>query len=592
MWQCHCAGVAKRTYVRFHLERCRLALDSLDRLVELVEERGGYVSAGEAAAHLLQLRRAPEGLARSLLHPLVEEDSRLLWRGSHVALAGGRTAALHEASFVVFDLETTGLAVASARICEIGAVRVDGLELRDTFQTLVSPGVRLPAQIGRLTGLSDAELRRAPRVSTALRNFSAFAGDALLVAHNARFDTAFLDRELERTTGKRLAAPVLDTVALARNLLRGRCDRLSLASLAFFFGTSARPCHRALPDAEATAEVLIRLIGLAQEQGARTVAELEYLAAPRLRRVHAKRSLVHGAPSRPGVYLFRDRLGRVLYVGKARDLRARLRSYFASERQRPSVEIALEAADRVEWRVLGSELAAALEEIRLIRELRPDANSRRPRPERYVYLRRQGDDVVVSRLVSRYGPIRRRADAERAARVLSGCSDEEFENLLEHGVPSRLRERMSTLSECLRYEEAARMRDRIASLERVVTQLVTLDELRRLEVCLVVPAVHEGRAEAIFVGGGRIVARTVLTAASGVNSEIKDGIAAVRAAGRDGRCREPEYTDELLVVGSFLKRPPPELGVISLAGVDAAPLRPCSELERALAKSWRLGESR
>ncbi len=83
------------------------------------------------------------------------------------------------------------------------------------------------------------------------------------------------------------------------------------------------------------------------------------LAAPRARRLHARRSLIAGAPTTPGVYLFRDRNDAVLYVGKARDLRARLRSYFAGDRQRPAVEAALGALARVEWRELGSELEAS-----------------------------------------------------------------------------------------------------------------------------------------------------------------------------------------------------------------------------------------
>src|ERR671910_843554 len=172
-------------------------------------------------------------------------------------------------------------------------------------------------------------------------------GNAVTVAHNARFDLAFLDREVDRLTGLRIAGPVVDTVWLARRLLAGRTSRCSLAALSHFFGTATRPCHRALPDAEATAEVLLALIGLAQERGARTVAELVDLSTPQARRVHAKRSIVHGAPQRPGVYLFRDGHGTVLYVGRARELRARLRSYFGSGRQRPSVEAALAAVAEI-----------------------------------------------------------------------------------------------------------------------------------------------------------------------------------------------------------------------------------------------------
>src|SRR5437867_9826044 len=133
----------------------QLAFDAVDRLVELVEERGA-VPAGEAARHLLALRQAPDGLARSLIGDLVEGDARLMWRGSCVALsAPAADPLLEEARFVVFDLETTGLAAASARICEIGAVRVECLRLVESFQTLVAPGVPLPRPISLLTGLRD-----------------------------------------------------------------------------------------------------------------------------------------------------------------------------------------------------------------------------------------------------------------------------------------------------------------------------------------------------------------------------------------------------------------------------------------------------
>ena len=284
--------------------------------------------AEEAAKGLFALTRSPTGLARTLLDEVVRGDARLVWRGSSVALASQREAdlPLEAATYVVVDLETTGLTAGRARICEIGAVRVRGLVPAGAFQSFARPGAPLPSAIASLTGIRDTELRGAPSIETALRRFLAFAGDSLLVAHNARFDLAFLDREVERLVGRRIAAPVLDTVPLARALLTGRVARASLASLAEFFGTSATPCHRALPDAQATAEILVALIGLAQERGARTIADLAALAAPRARRAHAKRALAFGAPTRPGVYLFRDRNDQVLYVGRARDLRARLRS--------------------------------------------------------------------------------------------------------------------------------------------------------------------------------------------------------------------------------------------------------------------------
>src|SRR2546426_8239928 len=467
----------------------QLRLDAADRLVELVEERRGPVYAEEAARRLFALRHAPVGLARSLLEEVVGDDTRLAWRGDAVGLADppGADLPLEAATFVVVDLETTGLRPGTSRICEIGAVRVRDFKLGEEFELLVDPGVPLGAAISALTGLHDAELRGQPHPSIAVRRFLEFAGDAVLVAHNARFDLAFIDHETERVTGGRLAGPVVDTVGLARRLLAGRTSRAGLGSLAQFFGTAARPCHRALPDAQATAEILLQLIGLAQERGARTVADLVDLAAPRVRKVYAKRALAFGAPASPGVYLFRDRHDQVLYVGRARDLRARLRSYFRSERQRPAVEAALAALERIEWRVCGSELEAALEELRLLRELRPPANARSARPDRYVYLRRRGTGLVCSAKPGPLGPIKSRTRARLAARALEGASDAELADPAL-ALP-RLRAKLRALADSLRYEDAGRMRDRVDALERVVAELRRLERLRRATCCLVVPAV-------------------------------------------------------------------------------------------------------
>jgi hypothetical protein len=380
-------------------------------------------------------------------------------------------------------------------------------------------------------------------VRLALRRFSKFAGGAVLVAHNACFDVGFVNRELERMTGKRLHATVIDTVSLARNLLGRRSQRTSLAALSYFFGVSVQPCHRALPDAQATSEVFLRLLELAQERGASTLSELEELAAPRPRRIHAKRRLIHGAPTRPGVYLFHAADGRVLYVGKARDLRMRLRSYFHSQRQRPAVEAALDEVDRIEWRVLGSELTAALEEVSLIRRLRPPANARTPSPESYVYLHCRGSRIVLSAAPSPFGPLRRKADARRAAQALKGCSGEELDALLDGVAPDRVRERIVTAVEVGHELDARRLMRQLASLERIAGELARVDRVRRLAVCLLVP---DG---AYVVQGGRVTRHHDLVGFSRLPE------AAVVDADR---------LDELLVAASFLDSPPPELTIVQL----------------------------
>lgn len=536
------------------LQPVQLSFDAADRLVELVEARGA-LPASQAARSLFALASAPTAIARSLLDEVVSGDARLAWRGDSVALAtpAGWDLPLEEARWVVFDLETTGLSPRTSRICEIGAQEVVRLELAGRYETLVNPRAPLPRAIQALTGIEPAQLRSAPPAELAVRRFLSFAGDAVLVAHNARFDMAFLDHEVELLTGRRVAAPVVDTVWLARRLLEGRVRRVGLASLAHFFGTSTVPCHRALADAQATAEILVGLVGLAQERGARTVGDVVELAAPRARRLHGKRSLAAGAPTTPGVYLFRDRNEVVLYVGRARDLRARLRSYFAGGRQRPAVEAALGALARVEWRETGSELEAALEESRLIRELHPPANAR-GRGGTEVWLRRMAKGWSVSREPTVLGPFPGRSIAQRAARALAG-----FEGDDPAAALPPLRARLGRLAREQRFEEAARLRDKIAALERVVERLVELRRLRELRVCLLVPARERGFLLAITVAGGHVATRQVPV--GGGRLEVD---AVVAEAGRASLDTDPRHIDELVLVGTFIRRPPPELRVVAL----------------------------
>src|SRR6185437_6689388 len=146
----------------------QLALDALDRLVDTLEERG-TLTAVEAARSLFATASISDGLACSLLEDITAGDSRVVCTGTTVSLTGKRAdPLLEQAEFVVFDLETTGLSAARCQICEFGAVRVRALELVDSFQALVNPGVALPEPVARLTGLREQELRRAAPVPTVL----------------------------------------------------------------------------------------------------------------------------------------------------------------------------------------------------------------------------------------------------------------------------------------------------------------------------------------------------------------------------------------------------------------------------------------
>ena len=478
----------------------QLAFDSADRLVELVESRRGPVPAEDAARALFALRHVPAGLARSLLDDVVDGDARLAWRGASVGLAEppGAELPLERRRTSSSTSRRPGSRRARARSARSAPSASAGSSSRSASRRSSTRGGRCPRPIAALTGIDPRALRGAPPVELAVRRFLEFAGDAVLVAHNARFDIAFLDREVERLTGRRIAAPVVDTVWLARRLLAGRTSRMGLASLSHFFGTAARPCHRALPDAEATAEILLALIGLAQERGAETVAELVELAAPRARRLAGKRSLVAGAPPHPGVYLFRDRNDEVLYVGRARDLRARLRSYFRTERQRPAVEAALGALERIEWRVLGSELEAGLGGAAAPARA---ATARRmpaaPAPTATSTCAGAAPAGASRRRPARTARSRAAVAPAAAARALEGWEGEPAAALPRapgEAAPPRRRPP-------LRGRRPAARPDRRRS-RRSSARSRSSSGCARCELCLLVPAAEQGFRRAFFVSRG------------------------------------------------------------------------------------------
>jgi DNA polymerase III subunit epsilon len=205
---------------------------------------------------------------------IVEGDARLAWLGRDlVGLAPPEWSVtrLAEATFCVVDLETTGGSPGHSKVTEIGAVRVRALCIEDRYSSLVDPGRPIPAAVTELTGIDDRLVAGSPDIASVLPGFVAFAGQDVLVAHNAPFDLRFLNYERRRLTGRYFTQPWLDTLVLARRLLDGRAGRHDLATLAAWADTAVRPNHRALPDAEATAEVLIVLIGMLAEQGVDTL---------------------------------------------------------------------------------------------------------------------------------------------------------------------------------------------------------------------------------------------------------------------------------------------------------------------------------
>jgi len=173
---------------------------------------------------------------------------------------------LHEVTFVIVDLETTGATPTNSAITEIGAVKVRGGEKLSDFRTFCNPGMPIPDFISEMTGITEEHVRFAPEVPTAVREFLTWANlstthEVILVAHNAPFDLGFLEHACVSHEIAWPDPPVLDTLTLARRLLdRDEVPNKKLSTLASHFNAPTSPTHRALDDAMATVTVLHALI--------------------------------------------------------------------------------------------------------------------------------------------------------------------------------------------------------------------------------------------------------------------------------------------------------------------------------------------
>lgn len=298
---------------------------------------------------------------------------------------------LSDVTFCVVDLETTGGAESDA-ITEIGAVKVRGGEIEGEFQTLVNPHVEIPALIAVLTGITNALVAGAPPISQALPAFLEFARGSVLVAHNARFDVGFLKRACADLGYDWSFGTAVDTVALARQaLLRDEVPNVKLATLAKHFKTTTEPNHRALSDARATVDVLHGLLERTGNLGVSTLEDLGEFVRHVSPQRRAKRTWASDLPTGPGVYMFyADLPGKprqVLYVGKSQSLRARVRTYFTAAETRPRMDEMVRIATGVEVIECATPLSAEVHELRMIARHQPRYNRRSKYPQRQVWLR-------------------------------------------------------------------------------------------------------------------------------------------------------------------------------------------------------------
>ncbi len=471
---------------------------------------------------------------------------------------------LREVTFCVVDLETTGGSpAAGSMITEIGAVKVRGGEILGEFQTLVNPRTAIPTFIAVLTGISDSMVAEAPGIEQALPPFLEFAAGCVLVAHNAPFDVGFLRHAATRQDRAWPRFEVLDTAVLARRVVtRDETPNCKLSSLARLFHAETEPNHRALADARATTDVLHGLIARLGNLGVHTLEELQTFTSTVTAAQRRKRHLAEHLPHAPGVYLFRDQAGRVLYIGTSKDLRTRVRSYFTAAETRSRMGQMVGLAERVEGIECATALEAGVRELRLIAEHKPRFNRRSRHPERVHWVKLTAEPWPRLALVTRVlddggqylGPFSSRRVAEQAlaalhetfpirqcsgrmprrprmspcalaemGRCLSPCNQSitpetyavtvaRLDSALRTSpapVLGRVGRRIDALAAAERFEDAARQRDRLAAFLRGAARSQRLAALSR---CLEVVAARkdDGRWTVHVIRHGRLAAAGVI----------------------------------------------------------------------------------
>ena len=609
----------------------------VDRAIACIEEHDGAIDETLLIARVFG-NATNVGLWRPLLREILGDHpaARLRPDGLWTTRSAPDVVTFPD-EFVVVDIETTGLKPSQQRVIEVGLIRVSphGSPLR--WSSLVNPGRRIPDYVRSLTGIDDQTVSSAPEFRSIAPTIVEIVGDLPVVGHNVDFDLGFLNAELARAGLPKLVNQGIDTLALA-STLAVEARRLNLADIARALGIVSKDAHRALADASTTLDVFGALLTRAREQGMSTLDDLARLnqarraPAPIHKPIGRGRSILDKShlteiPHAPGVYIMRDAAGAVIYVGKARDLRKRVASYYSQPLgYTRKMDGLLQTLARIDVEIVGCELEALVLESQLIRRYRPRFNTIQRNVEQYVYVRVDVSNpwprVVVSKDraddgAAYFGPFRAASSARKAVELVNdilplrtcrrsfadkrsygspclelslnrclgpcvGAADPEQYREYVHDVLEffrgddrrligRLHARLEETVETLDFERAARLRDRIRQVDTLAREQRGLDAVAAYRhALLVLPGVESGTRSIWYLLNGRRWAQ--LTADDdGPCDALVARLApihqrAILAA--DGFLPDHHAVDEMAILARWLRRAPSHPAYISLDDVS------------------------
>lgn len=328
-------------------------------------------------------------------------------------------------TYVVIDVETTGTRATRDRITEVAAIKVVEGQRIDRWSSLIHPACRVPTPVTQLTGIDDDMVRDAPRFEEIAESLHGWLGDAVLVAHNARFDESFLRHEFQRC-GIDYRPSLVCTLRLSRRIEPSALHH-HLGALLDRYQIETPGLHRAAHDVAALWQVWQTW----QRQLAGT--EWQTLLEDERKRgqlpTHLDSGILNQLPTGPGVYLFYGHNRLPLYVGKSVRLRDRVRDHFQRARQDDREMRLAEQIQHIEWEETAGDLGAQLREAQLVKTLLPIMN-RQLRKQRKLTTWHWPDDATKPELLSGaaldkpssgafYGLFRNGRDAKQALRALA-----------------------------------------------------------------------------------------------------------------------------------------------------------------------------
>jgi len=254
--------------------------------IDLLADAGGRAAASEIVDAVFKLSHIDDELAGLLVADLLRNDRRFKISENTIELQRDDrdTRLLKDLDFVVVDVEATGAKTPPNRLIELGAYRIRAGRIVDKFLQLINPEIPIPRFVASLTGISNEMVRRAPVFSEVAPQWLDFVSDSVLVAHNAPFDTSFLNHEISRVyPGHRMVNPHLCTVRLSRRVLPDISNH-RLDTIAEHFSIPIVSRHRAGSDALATAEIfLLLLTKLEEDHGVKDLATARSFQFPEIK---------------------------------------------------------------------------------------------------------------------------------------------------------------------------------------------------------------------------------------------------------------------------------------------------------------------